>query len=379
MLVREKWILLQYFVLVYLFFVLLSLLFSETIQDTTPLKLLLSGVFLFFLLPSISPTKKQRIILVHVLGGVAVFIATLAVLQVIFPEVLNIFAEKFLFGRKSYGIAIEFNRGRLLHWGSLIFIFPFFYSSTLLFSWRKRVWTALYIFYGYASISFAMVVANFRWTFVVFAVISFLYGVYAYKKQLLSRKKMYFIIFTASIMSVVAIVMSGLIFGYTLFDRFLLKDASRDIAESLGRVTLYNQALTVFQSYPLFGAGYGNYYSMVWAFPHFRYYSEGDQYDIIPVPIASHNEFLTVLAETGVFGLLSFVFIIYFTGKKVIQNCLEKFLTLEDRFFALSLCGSFFSIILYVLFENIYPQNIIFILFLASGSYAWINPIVKRT
>lgn len=369
------WKHIDYLVVLYVVAVLLSLIFTTTIQDTTPIKLLFSGVIMYFLSNTLRPTEMQKRVLIHVFGVLAVGIASLGVLQVIVPNIMNPLAEKFLRGSNAYGITIEFERGRLLHWGSLIFIFTFFYTSALLLHWNKRIWTTLYVLYGFVVICFVMVMGNFRWTFLVFAVVSFLYGLAVYRIRLLSPKRVFYIVATSIVMIMIGMFFARMIFGYNLLDRFLFKDGHRDFVESMGRVTLYNQALTVFQSYPLFGAGYGNYYFVVWPFPHMKYYSIFDQYEPTPVPIAAHNEFYTVLAETGILGLFSYILLIYFIGKRL-YVLIHRRLQPIDMLLAVSLGTSYLAIILYVLFENMYPQNIIYVLLMGSIAYRWI--IVKQ-
>lgn len=370
----KTWEPIYYAVFSYVTAVLLSLVFTKTIQDTTPLKLLLSGVALFLIAGELRPTERMKRTGIHVLGFVAVGIATLGLLQTIFPDFMNMIAKGFLQGRNAYGIAIEFNRGRLLHWGALVFVFPFFYASALLVSWKKEFWTTIYVVYGYAITFMVMAVSNFRWLFVVFLVVSVGFGLYAKRAKLISGKKLYYIGLAIALTFVAGMILANAVFGYNLLDRFLLKDAHRDVTESLGRVTLYNQALTVFQAYPVFGAGYGNYFSVVWPFPHMQYFSIFDQFEPFPVPIAAHNEFYTVLAETGIVGFISYLLLVYFIGKRLFLLVSNVYLGRTDKVFALALASSYVAICLYILFENMYPQNIAYLLFVGIVAHRWITP-----
>lgn len=369
---RQTWEPLHYAVFSYVVAVLLSLVFTKTIQDTTPLKLLLSGVALFLMAGEFLPTDRHKQLLIHSIGAIAVIIATLGWLQIVFPGIMNAIAEEFLHGRSAYGITIEFDRGRLLHWGALVFIFPFFYASTLLLSWRSRIWTSLYIVYGYSAMLMVVAVSNFRWLFIVFFVVSAGFFWYAYRAGFITKKKIYYIGLTIMPALLVGVIVAHFIFGYSLLDRFLLKDTHRDITETLGRVTLYNQALTVFQAYPIFGAGYGNYYSVVWPFPHMQYFSVFDQFELVPVPIAAHNEFYTVLAETGVFGFISYLLMVYLIGKRLFIHIFKTPTRTLDHILALTLGASYAAIFLYIMFENMYPQNIAFLLFIGAVSHKWI-------
>jgi len=370
---RPFWKPFTYVVVFYFLSVLASVLAVPTIYDSTPLRLLFSGVLLFWLTGELRPTEKRKRVLIHGIGITAVGIACLSLLQVAFPFVLNAFAEKYLLGRAAYGIAIEFNRGRLLPWGALIFIFPFFYSSSLLISWRSRIWRSLYVLVGYASILGAIALANFRWTFLVFIGCSFAYGVQALRLSILSVRQVKFIggIFIVSVL--LGLIIARMVLGYNLLDRFLLRDAHRDIEETAGRITLYNQALTAFQAYPLFGTGYGNYYSVVWPFPHMQYFSIFDQFNALPIPIASHNEFYTVMAETGIFGLCFFLFLLYIPAKHIFLCLRSHSMSRLDTLFVLAAGTSWVTIFSYIWFENMYPQNIVYILLMGGLLINWIH------
>lgn len=369
----NKWRVLHYVTTLYFIAVTASLLAAEAIYDNTPFRLLVTGILVFWISQEIRPTQREKALFLHVLGSVAVLVSFLSLLQTVFPSFMNSFADKYLMGRAAYGLAIEFDRGRLLHWGALIFIFPFFYSSSLLLRWRSRVWVALYVVTGYLVILASMVVSNFRWIFLVFLVTSALYVVHGKRFHLISAQRLSYI-FSLFIVAIVAgLIWARLVLGYNLVDRFLLRNAHRDITETSGRITLYSQALTAFGAYPVFGAGYGNYYAVVWPFPHLQYFAIFDQFEPIPVPIASHNEFYTVLAETGMVGFLFFLLTIYFIGKLARARLFGRFMSHTDRLLALTVWISYVAVFLYIWFENIYPQNIAYILLLGGIVTKWID------
>jgi len=380
---RQQWIRFQswgpldFAVVWYTTACLLSLLFTKTIQDTTPLKLLLSGVALYFVAQNIPSSPRRMTWIIHILGVVSVGIATLGLLQVAIPNLMNSIADLYLHGRESYGISIEFNRGRLLHWGVLVFIFPFFYASAILIPWRKRFWTTLYVVYGYVAILGALIVANFRWAFIVYTLgtILFMWIMHIWKQ--LSWERIRAISLTTAFIGVIGITIARAAFGYNLIDRFLFRDSHRDFTESLGRITLFDQALTVFEAFPLVGAGFGNYYSVVWPFPHQRYFSIFDQIEVFPVPIASHNEILTVLAETGIMGLLGYLLMIYLIGKQLLCRIVHE-RSLVGRLFYFTIGVSYISIFIYVIFENMYPQNIVYILIMGSIAAHWGELSLRR-
>ncbi len=374
---KAQWKAIHYAVVAYTVAVLVSLLYTQTIQDSTPLRILFSGVVMFWVSQEIQPTDRQKAMLIHVLGAVAFCIALLSLLQVAFPDLMNSIASTYLRGRAAYGITVEFNRGRLLHWGVLVFIFPFFYTSSLLLNWRARIWTLLYVATGYAAVLGSMIISNFRGAFLVFIGASFAYGLYAKRLGYITTKRVYYIAGLFVVALIFGLIIAKGVLGYNLLDRFLLQNSNRDVAETLGRITLFDQALTVFQSYPLFGAGYGNYYSVVWPFPHMQYFSIFDQFETYPVPIAAHNEFYTVLAETGMFGFLSFLFVICLIGTRLYALMFTQRLSHIDTLFTLTLGVSYMTIATYIWFENMYPQNIVYLLVMGAIATRWIKPRVS--
>ena len=358
----------------YFLAVMLSMIFAHSITDLTPFRLLFSGLILFWVIPEIDPGKAPKEMLIHAFGAVAVMIGALSCLQIFFPDVINSIADSFLRGRYAYGITIEFNRGRLLHWGALILIFPFFYSSASLLKWRSRFWTTAYVFGGYLLIVGSMIMANFRGEFLVFCLVSVAYIWYARRSRLISDRKILYLIEFFVLMAVFGLIVSKIVLGYNLLERFLLSNSYRDVTETLGRITLYDQALTVFLAAPLLGVGYGNYFSVVWPFPILQYFTYFDQILPMPVPIASHNEFYTALAETGIFGFIGFFFLFFFIGRRIVRALLAfRFSTTPDTLFSLTCAASFLSLFLYVWFENIYPQNIVYILVMGGMMTHWVH------
>lgn len=362
--------LIHYGVIAYFLSTLLSVIFCSFIQDSTPIRLLFSGVVMYLISKHIHFTSSRLHIFVHVLGFVAVCVAVVGLLQVLFPSVMNGIADVYLKGREAYGITIEFNRGRLLHWGMLVFIYPFFYSSILLLRWKDRIWTFLYVVGGTFVILWSLVASNFRWGFLVFVSGSVVYAIYAFVRLKISTGLISKFLIVSLVSVFVGLIVSKEIFGYNLVDRFLLQNSHRDVVETFGRITLFNQAITVFTSFPVVGAGYGNYYSVVWPFFELRYFSIFDQFSPYPVPIASHNEFLTVLAETGLIGLVTYVVMVYAIGKQLYTAFQASTEFVESVFF-LAMWVSFLSIYTYVLVENMYPQNNIFILLMAGIAAHW--------
>jgi len=81
---------------------------------------------------------------------------------------------------------------------------------------------------------------------------------------------------------------------YRFFSSFSFLDNS-----SLDRLAIWQNSFKVFLSHPLFGVGLGNYPL------------EADPLASYRNPTTSHNLYLDILAETGIFGLLAWLFLIF--------------------------------------------------------------------
>lgn len=364
-------------VLVIVFYIanLVSLLNAPRTQDMTPFRLLSSGILIYFSLRLWEPDQNQKIFFIHCLGLLTVIIASVSILQGLFPSLLNSVAERYFGGRSAYGLDLEFERGRLLHWGSIILTFPFYWVSILLLKPINSFKKYAYILLGTSMVLLAFIMSNFRWTVMVFLIISILFAKVLYYFNFLSKKSIVRIILLSLIVTFVGLYLAKSLLGYNLVERFLLVNKVRDIDDTLGRTMLFNQALNVFFSSPLIGVGTGNYYSLVSPFQHLSYFSIFDQFKLLLVPVASHNELLTILAETGVMGFLSWLLIMYVAVKKMILFIINSCIfSTVDTLLLFASALSFGSYILYTLFENIFPQNIIYIVVLIGICDTWIKP-----
>lgn len=354
---------------------IVSLLFSERIQDFTPIRMVTSAMIAYFSLKVFVPNEKQKATIVHWFGIMTIGIAVLSVMQGFFPGLMNPIAAVYFQGREAYGLTIEQTRGRIAPWGSIILLFPFFYSSLYLRRNKIDRGQLVYSVGGFIVLLLAMTLSNFRWTFLVFLI-----GTVAFIKILrsleyVSKQQALHVLMMGFVVLAVGLLGARLFLGYNLIDRFLLTNNTRDVSDTLGRLLLYSQALNVFSSAPITGAGVGNYYSLVGAFQISRYFSIFDQFQVFLVPIASHNEFLTVLAETGVIGFLCFFLLMYISFKKSLLTLFHlASLSEVDKMLAVASFLSLVMFLLYTVFENIYPENIVYVFLLVGVIHMWVAP-----
>ncbi len=359
---------------------LLSLFFSERIQDFTPIRMVTSAVIAYFLIKIYVPSQREKVLIAHSLGIATICIAALSVLQAFLPELMNAIASKYFQGREAYGLAIEQGRGRIAPWGSIIFLFPFYYSSLFFGRNKKNKLYLTYLFGGMIILLLAMTLSNFRWTFLVFVFCTLVQAKIFVALRFFSSQQIFRAVVLSTLVLAVGLLGAKYALGYNLIDRFLLTNNTRDVSDTLGRLLLYSQAFNVFSSSPIVGAGVGNYYSLVGAFQMNRYFSIHDQFQVFLVPIASHNEFLTVLAETGIIGFIGYFLIMYFSMKTIILHLMHTYLlSVTDNILIIACFLSLLSFLLYTIFENIYPENIVYIFILISIIHTWFDsPRVQK-
>lgn len=365
-----------------LFFIFsgISLLVAQEIYNSVSFRILTIGILVYYIGQLYIPSLTQKRIFIHVLGMTTVFIALLSILQLLFPGVMNAIAYSYLSGIDAYGLIYDFQRGRLLHWGVIIFSFPFFYASALTIK-KRNIFSYIYIIGGFFLLAAAMIITNFRWTLICFGVVTMVFGRVAISYNYIRLKTVFYLIMLLIFAAVSGLIAAKLVLNYNVVDRFFLVDAQRDVEETFGRVFLYKQAFDLYLQAPLMGVGMGNYRFLVDPFELHRYFSIFDQWARLPEPIASHNELLTILAESGIGGLISFLLIVYLTIKKLGQYVFRYYhtLTKTDLLFLLALFSSYLSFILYSLFENIYPHNYIYLLLVSGITYAWFPEPSKKT
>lgn len=97
------------------------------------------------------------------------------------------------------------------------------------------------------------------------------------------------------------IMVVALIFGTPVISRFF---SSFDLAEgsNLGRLQIWQESLAVAGQHPLLGVGLGNYPAAI------------DFSGTYRSAVSSHNLYLDILAETGIFGLLAWLWFLASAG-----------------------------------------------------------------
>lgn len=106
-------------------------------------------------------------------------------------------------------------------------------------------------------------------------------------------------------------------FGFSLVERITRPKVERDLETIDIRFTYWETALNNFRNYPLFGTG-PNSYNDVSDFPFRKYYVPGTgKYTVKQDEgIGIHNVFYERLSDTGLFGFLTFISLLFYFFRK---------------------------------------------------------------
>jgi len=362
-------------IILYLFIQMTSLILAPVITQPSTVRLLFIACLQYFIYRFFVFTKKEIQIILMGVAATCLFLTFISVFQVFFKDLAIYLSRQYFFGDAAYGIVWELLRGRVPHWGNLILAFPFLFSFCI-FLLVKKPFFRPYVLISIILLLFSFLVSNFRWMTICFFFGSLLFFILLLKKQIFTRINIFIASITVFMTIIISFFLTSTVFHYNLIDRFFLQDKDRDITNSLGRLYLYQQALDVFLLSPLIGVGSGNYGSMVdpiigvdYNIPLKSVFSEIDRQ-----PVSSHNEALTVLAEGGI---LSFFIIIYLNvviGQKIITIAFSSSKTpLLQQLVILSLALSLIMYWVYGLFENISPNNLVFLFFVYGSSVSLIQ------
>ena len=157
--------------------------------------------------------------------------------------------------------------------------------------------------------------------------------------------------------SLIALALCGLLGMLSLLVSSGMRELLMSVLDDNGRYNIYSLAFTKFIENPLFGAGFYDSYSNEWVFdimPHFY-----------------HNTYLQLLASTGIFGFLAYVYHRFTT-----LRMLKKRRTAELLFGMLGILAVMLASLLDVLFFILYP-GLIYSLYLVVADIG--NDAVDET
>lgn len=349
----------------FVIFQAVSLLFSPEIYQSTTFRLLIIAVIQYAVFRLISFSSKEMKTFIVGLATTSVLLSIISVFQITFRQQAIAVAKQYFFGDAAYGLVWELSRGRAPHWGNLTISFPFLFSGIILLLKKPSIRSPLFIG-AVLLLFFVFLISNFRWLTACFIIGSTLYISLSFNvKQIPFRFFIQTLLLTAGIV-VLALVLSETTFHYNLVDRLFMRDTERDVNQALGRLYLYNQAIQVFTRSPILGIGLGNYPLVVepiigleYAVPLEFKFSE-----ISRQPISSHNELLTVLAEGGLISFMVFLYLNIAVSKRLWFVLKHKNLVFWKKNVVTTMFVSLWMYFCYGMFENISPNNYIYLFFL---------------
>jgi O-antigen ligase len=250
----------------------------------------------------------------------------------------------------------------------------------LLLKNRRHIFYAPYVWLGMFLIPLSFIVSNFRGLTTSFFIGIIFYLFILFRYRIISGKVVNKIIASTVAAVIIGIALATSVFQYNLIDRFLFREQNRDVVFSLGRLFLYQQAISAFLASPIVGIGTGNYRYTIERPVRIYYFNivvgEKGVDETERESVSSHSDALTILAETGVAGVVVYLCINYIVITKLIVLLKEakKTKKRENVVLTLSFLTSLAMFHLTGLFENTAPNNIIFVFFIYAASTTWFSP-----
>ncbi len=377
---QKKIRLIDWLVVGYIIVNALSLLKNPYIFDLTSFRLLLVATVHFFIIRLMRFSDKEQKRAIYVIGLTTLGISAISLFQVAFRDQAILFAKKFLFGDAAYSIAQDLSRGRGPQWGDIVVSYAFFIGSAVFLKKSHKLLHLIYVLSGIFLIPFSFIISNFRWLTLCFLLGSIFYTGVLLHTKLLSVNTLRKILIPIGVAAAGALILASLVFRYSLIDRFLLKEKERDVSYTLGRTFLYGQAISAFLASPLVGIGAGNYQYEVERPVRLHFYDKTGEFgenevrEIDREAVSSHNDLLTVLAETGVLGIFIYITINFLVLKRVRAALCESIKKKSERqiIYSLTFYTSLVMFYLIGLFENTAPNNFIFVYFLYAAITTWL-------
>jgi len=352
----------------------ISLLLAPVIYQLVSFRLLLIATVQYVLVRLYMFNENEKKTLIIGLGICCFVLSLASVFQVFFRMQAILFAKQFLFGDAAYGVVWELNRGRVPFWGNLTIVFPFLVGSLLLFRYNNMI-ERTYLYISLFILPFSFATSNFRWITLcfIFGIIMMAYFFIRtgyFSPRILVRP----VVITLGSIAC-ALFFASTVFHYNLIDRIIFKDFNRDVTQSIGRLYLYQQAMEVFTASPLLGVGIGNYASVVDPIIGVNFIGSGKAIsENERQTISSHNDILTILAEGGALSFFVYVIMSGYIVFPLIRFLLSK--TKDTHYFRLYTVIVSISLVMYYtygIFENIAPNNYIFVFFLFASTQSLLS------
>lgn len=291
----------------------------------------------FYVLRNIKFENKHYQLISKVLMAVVSLLTLLAIIEflsdktVLFPEAWSqsiIYASNFA---RTYSLMNNPNTFAFFCFMAMIYVYYINRSSQKLIH---------YIFY--AIVFLAILLSASRSTFIVVVLfLGFLIIKAIREKGIKSLMKMAAAIVAALVVLSVLNPIKGLMWdsssGVAIVDRFEEMQSDEIITESNtdGRLFMIKKGFEIFADHPVFGTGFGTYGSAGSRMVTPELYKE---YDLNP-SLYADNEYIKVIVETGIFGILMYAIFILSLFKSCFKNAYKML-----AFLAFMFIGMFYNI-----------------------------------
>lgn len=178
----------------------------------------------------------------------------------------------------------------------------------------------------------------------------------------LEKKKRFIVLMTAGVVAAGVVMLTFVIRNpiKAAFDYSLRKDPY-----ALNRIDIWKMSLTIFKDHPLTGVGLDNFPEVS---RRYNFKQTRGPANYFKLPRITHNDYLQLMTETGIPGLLIILALFYFLVKKIfssslldlnISKILILYLLAQAFFFNILFNGFFFFIFLFLL-KNLLEGGVTF-------------------
>jgi O-antigen ligase len=309
--------LLNFCVLLFIIAILISIIFSGFTNWTLfELYLFIPNILIFYVAGKLKSEQKRE--LISIIFFAATLVSVYAIYQYfigfghLFEYIKQTFSKiclpEFLVGRRVFATFVSPNI-----FASYIVMMLFLGIGLLVSAYQKRKvapWIYIYIF----MMAISLLLTKSLGGILVFFITSilFLFCIYLYILPNLGFKKMALrIINTHAIIILFGfILMASLFIFHRMPQSFDIKNPNNSLIQ---RFYYWKASLSMFRDYPTTGVGWRKF-GLLYEF-----------YKPLPANIShySHNVFLQIMAETGIFGFLTFLWIVFIflqRGLRIIKN-----------------------------------------------------------
>ena len=168
-----------------------------------------------------------------------------------------------------------------------------------------------------------------------------------------------------------SIFLSSAVYSFNILDRFALKNESEDVGTLTFRINAGKKSIELFKSSPLFGVGLGNYGNYSEERTQFEFHLLNQRNRLTYQELGSyspHNVLFSVLAESGVFGITTFLILLaYFFFRDISYINKEYGIS-----FPMVYIVSFWTMFVFMLFN---PSHSIFVV----GWFWLIRGVIEAT